>query len=143
GALVDHRTCDVGAPHDLGPGQHGPVGQDLVEGVTGTYQAETWVFDQCGPGEFEAGARADDVQALVLDPPLVLEGDPHRGELFRRPRGQSVAADLVPAERALLQEQDDQLGLDEVIGGCGTGRSCADNDDVSVIFDLPPASGKT
>ena len=74
---------------------------------------------------------ADDAQAVVLDPAVLLgRGDAEGDQLADRARGEPVAADLLAGERRLLQQQDVEAGLGEVGRRGRPRRAGADDDDV-------------
>ena len=78
-------------------------------------------------------AAADHAQPLVAHPALVRgHRDSHADELADGVRGEAVAADLVPRERGLLQEDHPGAELRKVMRRCGTTGAGADDDDVGV-----------
>ena len=72
---------------------------DLVEVEPGPDQAVARVAGQLGPVQLEPDATADDPQALVGQPAVLLvDRHAHAGQRLDRARGQAVAADLLPRE---------------------------------------------
>ena len=134
GALVEHGAGHGDALEQPGAGLLGPAGEHLVQVGPGPDQAVPRVAGQLGPGQFQPLARADDAQALVADPAVLLaDADAHGHQRPDPARGQAVPAHLLPRERGLLQHQDVKPGLGQVKGGRRTSRPGADHDDVGVV----------
>src|ERR1019366_9186778 len=72
GALVDDRAGHGDVFEQFGACLLGPAGQRLVQVVAGPDQPVAGVAGQLGPGQFQPPARADDAQALVPHPAVLL-----------------------------------------------------------------------
>src|SRR6266496_1533558 len=135
--LVQQRAGDVDAFQQPGAGLLRVPGQDLVEVEPGPHQPETGVAGQVRPGNLDPAAAADDPQALVPQPAVPLaDRHAHGGQRLDRPRGEAVAADLLPGEPGLLQYQHVQPGGGQVEGHRRAGRAGPDDDDVGGVASL-------
>jgi len=133
-ALVQHRAGHRDALEQPRAGLLGPAGQRLVQVVPGADQAVAGIAGQLGPGQFQPLACADDAQALVAHPAVLLaDADAHADQGLYRARGQPVAADLLPREPGFLQQQHVQPGLRQVESGGGAGWPGAHDDDVGFV----------
>ena len=104
--VVKYRASDVGPLDQAHAGLLRVPGQDLVEVCPGADEAVTGIAGQLWPVQLDPAAAADDAQALVAQPSVVLgDRDAHRGQRLDRARGKAVAADLLPREVRLLQHQ--------------------------------------
>src|SRR6202042_3035924 len=139
GALVQDGAGHGDALEQPRAGFLRAAGQRLVHVMTGPDQAVTGIAGQLGPGQLQPLARADDPQALVAHPAVLLaDADAHADQGLDRPRGQAVAADLLPREPRLLEQQHVESGLRQVEGGRGAGGPGADDDDVRLVGRRPP-----
>ena len=138
GALVEDGAGHGDALEQLRAGLLRAAGQRLVQVMARPDQAEAGVARQFGPGQFHPLARADDAQALVPDPAVLLaDADAHADEGLDRARGEPVAADLLPGEPGLLEHQDVKPRLRQVKGGRRAGGPGADHDDVRLVSGRP------
>ena len=94
------------------------AGEDLVEVEPGPDQPVAGIAGQFGPGQLEPDPAADDPQALVPDPAVLLaDRHAHADQGLDRAGGEAVAADLLPREVSLLQHQHVHPGPGQVGGG--------------------------
>jgi hypothetical protein len=87
-----------------------------------------------GPGQLQrdpVGDRPQPVVAVVALGDVGLEA--HLPDLVDRPRGQAVAAGLVPREGLALQHADVMAGLGQPEPGGAPGRPPADDEDVVAV----------
>src|SRR5690348_11325650 len=102
-SLVERRTGDRDILEEPGASLLRVPGQELVEVGPCPDRAEARERRQVGPGQLDPAAAADDAQALVAQPAIVLAGGyAHRGEGLDRAWGEPVAADLLPGKARLL-----------------------------------------
>ena len=112
-----------------------PLGEQVVEVQPGADQAVVGEAGQLGPVQLEPDPAADDPQALVVQPAGLGRGvDAHPDQLLDRARGQPVAADLLPRELGLLQQQHPYAVPGQVVRGRRATGTGADDDDVGVVF---------
>jgi hypothetical protein len=133
-ALVEHRAGDVGALEQLGACGTGVLDECVVEAHARACEPVRGVARQLRPGQLEAVSATHDAQTLVADPAVALaERHAHRDELLDRAGRQAVAADLVPRERRLVEEQHVEASRRAVIRRARSCRASTDDDDISVI----------
>ncbi|CAK7281866.1 hypothetical protein SGPA1_12659 [Streptomyces misionensis JCM 4497] len=134
GALVHDRAGDVAALVQPRARLLGVAGQDLIEVVALADESVVRVGGEIGPVELEAGAAADDAQALVAQPARLLgDVDAHGDELLDGAGGEAVTAHLFAGELGLLQEQYVETGLREVVRGRGAGWPRAHDDHIGGV----------
>src|SRR5690606_30266244 len=86
---------------------------------------------EVGPGQLQPHPAAVDAQPVVTDPTVRgIDTDPHLDQLLDRPRGETVAADLLPGEGRLLQHEHVEPGLREVVRRGRAAGPGTDDDDV-------------
>jgi len=133
-ALVDDRAGHGVPLEQLRARAAGVERERGVEVHTAAGEAVTRVRGQFRPLELDPVPAADHAQAAVADPAVFLaDRYTHRDELAHGPGRQAVAADLVAGKSGLLEQEDLEARSGEVVGGGRTGRTCADDDDVSVV----------
>jgi hypothetical protein len=133
---VEHRAGDVHAGQQRGAGLGGPLGQHVVEVQAGAHQAVAGKAGQFRPVQLEADAAADHPEATVLQPARLLgRVDAHPDQLPGGAWGQPVAADLLPGELGLLQQQHAQAVLGHVVGRRRATRSGTDDDHIGLVGD--------
>ena len=116
--IIEHRAGHGHPFEEPRPGLLRRAGEDLVEVEPGPDQAVTGIAGQFGPGQLEPDPAADDPQALVPDPAVLLaDRHAHADQGLDRAGGEAVAADLLPREAGLLQEQHVHSGPGQVGGG--------------------------
>ena len=146
GALgVQDRAGDVGGLAQSRTVLDRVLGEDVVEVLPRADQAVGREAREVGPRQGQAHAAADDPQAVVLDPAVLLgRGDAEGDELLDGARGQPVAADLLAREARLLQDEDVQPGHGEVGRGGRSRGTGTDDDDVGGLggapAEMPPAA---
>ena len=132
--VVPQRAGDLGALQQLGAARLRVLGEGLVQRHPRLGHAVARVGGEAGPVQLVGAATAVDAQAAVADPAVLLAGGhAHADQLGHGARRQAVAADLVPGELALFQEQHvESRGRAPVRGG-RAGRAGAHHDDVCVV----------
>ena len=132
---VQHRAGHRDLLAQPGAGLLGVPDQRLVEVEPRPDQPVVRPGGELRPGQLQPQPAADHPQALVADPAVLLVGGhAHRDQAVHGPRGEPVAAHLLPREGRLLQHEHVQPGLGKVVRRRGTGWAGADDDDVSGLF---------
>lgn len=97
---VRQRPLRLPAAVQPGPRRHGVPGQDVVEVVPAAGEAEVRVAAQRRPLDVHPVLPGHPAHPARTRPARCGDVDAHPDELVHRPRGETVAADLLPGKRA-------------------------------------------